>query len=72
MSNIPLVIGYKLDKALELLGGKQNIIIDTTTTPYEDKIEERQGNAPIVVRQITKNDEIKLTTTHFAKNTLHY
>lgn len=65
MSNIPLVIGYKLDKALELIGGKQNIIVDTTITPYEDKIEERQGNAPIVVRQKTKNGEIKLTTSFF-------
>lgn len=72
MVRIPLVIGYKLDKALQLIGEKNKIIIDSTSTPYEDKKEERQGNAPIVVRQIAKNDEIRLTTTHFAKNTLHY
>lgn len=65
MSKIPLVIGYKLDKALQLIGDKQNIIIDTTITPYEDKKEERQGNTPIVVRQRTTNDEIKLTTSLF-------
>ena len=72
MSKIPLVIGYKLDKALQLIGDKQNIIIDATSTPYEDKKKERQGNTPIVVRQRVINDEIKLTTTYFAKNTLHY
>lgn len=71
MGNIPLVIGYKLDKALELIGDKQNVIIDTTTTPYEDKIKERQGNTPIVVRQKTENGEIKLTTACFAKSNLH-
>ncbi|MHB1392468.1 MAG: hypothetical protein ACYCYE_05180 [Clostridia bacterium] len=72
MGKIPLVIGYKLDKALQLIGEKHNIIIDTTITPYEDKKEERLGNTPIVVRQKTINDKIKLTTTYFAKNTLHY
>ena len=72
MSRIPLVIGYKLDKALQLIGDKQNIVIDSTITPYEDKKEERQGSTPIVVRQRANKDEIKLTTTYFAKNTLHY
>jgi hypothetical protein len=71
LSKIPLVIGYKLDKALQLIGDKQNVVIDTTITPYDDKKEERQGNTPIVVRQRVINDEIKLTTTLFAKNTLH-
>lgn len=65
MGNIPLVIGYKLDKALQLIGDKMNVIIDTTTTPYEDKKEERQGNTPIVVRQKATKDEIKLTTSLF-------
>lgn len=69
MDNIPLVIGYRLDKALQLLN---NIPIDIieTTTPFEDKIEERQGNSPIVIRQKTKNDVVKLTITYFASNTL--
>jgi hypothetical protein len=62
---MPLVIGYKLDKALQLLGDKENIIIDTTSTPYQDKIEERQGNEPIVVRQKAINGKIKLTIAIF-------
>lgn len=71
MSKIPLVIGYKLDKALQIIGDKQKIKIETTITPYDDKREERQGNTPIVVRQRVINDEINLTATYFAKNTLH-
>ncbi len=72
MGKTPLVIGYKLDKALQLIGEKHSIVIDATITPYEDKKEERQGNTPIVVRQKAIKDKIKLTTTYFAKNTLHY
>lgn len=65
MVKIPLVVGYKLDKALQLIGDKNNIIIDSTSTPYEDKKKERQGNTPIVVRQKAKNDEIRLTVSLF-------
>lgn len=71
MCKIPLVIGYKLDKALQLIGEDYDIIIDSTSTPYQDKKDERQGNTPIVVRQKAENDKIRLTTTCFAKNTLH-
>ncbi|MGE5630743.1 MAG: hypothetical protein ACM3TR_06540 [Caulobacteraceae bacterium] len=65
MNGIPLVIGYKLNKALQLIGGDKKVTIDSTITPYEDKKEERKGNEPIVVRQIVKADEIKLTTSLF-------
>ncbi len=65
MDDIPLVIGYTLDNALQLIGGEHNIVVESTITPYEDKKEERQGNVPIVVRQIVSSDEIKLTTSLF-------
>jgi len=65
LAEIPLVIGYKLDKALQLIGEGHKIIIDSTMTPYEDKKEERRGNTPIVVRQKAEEDEIKLTTSLF-------
>ncbi|HYE83875.1 MAG TPA: hypothetical protein VEG39_17135 [Clostridia bacterium] len=65
MAEIPLVIGYKLDKALQLIGEGYNVVVDSTTTPYEDKKEERQGNTPIVVRQKVASDEIRLTTSLF-------
>lgn len=65
MGNIPLVVGYKLDIALQLIGNKQKIEIETTSTPFIDKIEERKGNTPIVVRQKAENDVIKLTTSLF-------
>lgn len=65
MDRIPLVIGYRLDKAMQLLGENQNISVDSTITPYKDKTEERQGNTPIVVRQKVENDRIIITTCLF-------
>lgn len=71
MSNCPTVIGYKLEEALKLLGDGSKVNIDSTITPYEDKIEDRMGNSPIVVRQKTINDEIFLTVSYFGKSTLY-
>ncbi|MDD3704546.1 MAG: hypothetical protein PHC45_00555 [Clostridiaceae bacterium] len=65
MDNVPLTIGYTLDYALRLIGDKHNITINSTSTPYEDKKMERQGNTPIVVRQKTDNGIIILTTSYF-------
>ncbi|MEA4845611.1 MAG: hypothetical protein VB106_00090 [Clostridiaceae bacterium] len=65
MDNIPLVIGYALDRALQMIGEGHNVIIDSTSTPFEDKNMERQGNSPIVVRQKVGNEGIKLTTSIF-------
>ena len=65
MSDIPLVIGYKLDKALQMIGEGYKVTVDGTSTPYEDKKEERKGNTPIVVRQKFVGDEIRLTTSLF-------
>lgn len=62
---MPLVIGYRLEKALQLLDKKYNIKITTTLSPYKDKIEERQGNSAIVVRQKSESDAIQLTTGLF-------
>lgn len=71
MNEIPLLIGYSIDKALIMIGEKYEVELDLTITPYRDKIEERQGNAPIVVRQKVENGKIRLMTTYFAKSTLH-
>ena len=65
MDNVPLTIGYTLDYALRLIGDKHNITINSTSTPYEYKKMERQGNTPIVVRQKTDNGIIILTTSYF-------
>jgi topoisomerase IA-like protein len=59
------VIGYTLDKALQLIGEKHSVAVESTITPYKDKIEERQGNTPIVVRQKVENDRIILTACLF-------
>jgi hypothetical protein len=65
LTRIPFVIGYRLEKALQLIGEKHSVAVDSTITPYKDKTEERQGNTPIVVRQKVENDRILLTTCLF-------
>jgi hypothetical protein len=70
LAKLPLVIGYKLDKAMQLIGNGYDIVVDTTTTPYEDKKEERRGTAPVVVRQKASDGQIRLTVSYFAKSTL--
>ncbi len=63
--NIPYVIGFSLEKALQLLGNENNIVVEATLTIYDDKRIERQGNTPIVVRQALKDNIVTLTTSLF-------
>jgi hypothetical protein len=65
LNRVPLVIGYDINKAIELIGEGQRIIVAETTTPYEDRKKERQGNTPIVVRQKETDDGIELVTSLF-------
>lgn len=65
LNRVPLVIGYDINKAIELIGEGQGIIVEETTTPYEDRKKERQGNTPIVVRQRETDDGIELMTSLF-------
>ncbi|MFZ5352045.1 MAG: hypothetical protein ACOZCL_04865 [Bacillota bacterium] len=63
--NVPRVIGFELEKAKKLIGSKVEIIVEETSTIFTDKIMERQGNSPIVVRQIIRDGKIVLTTSLF-------
>lgn len=65
LDRIPLVIGYRLDKALEILDGSCSVTVDYTSTPYDDRKAERQGKPPVVVRQKVKDDIIVLTASIF-------
>ena len=65
LNRVPLVIGYDINKAIELIGEGHGIIVAETTTPYEDRKKERQGNTPIVVRQRETDDGIELMTSLF-------
>ncbi len=65
LDNIPLVIGYRLDKALELLDGSCSVAVDYTSTPYDDRKAERQGKPPVVVRQKVIDGTILLTASIF-------
>lgn len=67
---IPNIMGFTLKKALQQIGEQTGISADCvkvemTMTPYEDKKRERQGNEPIVVRQVVSGNEIKLTASIF-------
>jgi hypothetical protein len=63
-SEIPYTIGYEIDRALLMLNG-YNVIIDETSTPFQDKKDERKDNIPIVVRQLIKDDCVLLTVAKF-------
>lgn len=65
LERIPLVIGYRLDKALELIGGSCKVMLDSTSTPYDDRKSERLGNPPVVIRQKTIEGTVLLTTSLF-------
>lgn len=64
MPDIPSTIGYEINRALELLEG-YNVIVEETSTVFEDKILERKENIPVVVRQLVKNDSVILTVAKF-------
>ncbi|MGB7606561.1 MAG: hypothetical protein WBL93_13910 [Lutisporaceae bacterium] len=61
---IPITIGYKVEKALELLK-EYKVIIEDTSTVFNDKIQERKDNIPVVVRQIFKDNFVFLTVAKF-------
>lgn len=63
-SETPYTIGYKIDQAILMLDGYM-LNIEETSTPYDDKKEERKENTPIVVRQLRVDDCIHLTVTRF-------
>lgn len=64
MPEIPITIGYEVDKALKLLKDYE-VIIENTSTVFDDKINERKGNTLVVVRQIYKDSFVFLTAAKF-------
>ena len=58
-------IGYKKDEVIQSIGEKTEIIIKMTQTPFKDKIEERVGSEPIVIKQKEDNGKLILTVTRF-------
>lgn len=64
MFDVPIVIGYDIDKAIQLIGDKK-IVTEMTQTPFLNKQKERQENKPVVVRQLVEGDAIKLTISLF-------
>lgn len=64
MPEIPNTIGYGVEKALELLKDYK-VVVEDTSTVFNDKIQERKENKPVVVRQIFKDNFIFLTAAKF-------
>lgn len=62
--DIPSAIGWNIDKAVLMLRDF-NVIIEETSTPFQDKKEERSTHTPVVVRQINTEDSIYLTVARF-------
>ncbi len=62
--DIPSTIGWNLDKAVSMLRDF-NVVVEETSTPFQDKKEERKLHEPVVVRQIHKEDSICLTVARF-------
>jgi|GEM_PF-4098485 len=64
MSDIPYTLGYDIDRALSLLEGFE-VVVHETSTPFQDKVEERKDKTPVVVRQLKEGDCIYLTVARF-------
>lgn len=61
---IPNTIGYELDRALTMLKA-YHVLVEETSTPFEDKKQERKEHPQVVVRQLNKEDAIQLTVARF-------
>jgi hypothetical protein len=61
---IPYTIGYVIDRALLMLEGYQ-VIVNETSTAFQDKKEERKDNTPVVVKQSWIDNCIYLTVARF-------
>lgn len=64
MPEVPITIGYEVEKALELLK-EYKVVVEDTSTVFNDKIQERKENIPVVVRQNFKDNFIFLTVAKF-------
>jgi hypothetical protein len=62
--DIPYTIGYELDRALLMLNGYE-VIVNETSTPFQDKKDERADHSPKVVRQLKVEGRIYLTVARF-------
>ena len=61
---IPYTIGYELDRALLMLEGFE-VIVNETSTPFQDKKDERKDKTPVVVKQAEIDNSVHLTVTRF-------
>lgn len=67
MVNNKTLIGYELNYAIDkfLKGITKQLIIETTKTPLNYKLEERKHNEPVVIKHIENDERITLTISYF-------
>lgn len=58
-------IGYKLNSAIGKLDKNKELIVQITQTPLKNKMEERMGNEPIVIKHTEDNNRVILTVSYF-------
>ena len=61
---IPYTIGYEIDRALLMLEGFE-VIVNETSTAFQDKKDERKDNSPVVVKQSKVDNCVHLTVARF-------
>jgi hypothetical protein len=61
---IPYTIGYEISRALVMLEG-YDVIVNETSTPFQDKKDERKDHSPVVVKQSQLNNLVHLTVARF-------
>lgn len=61
---IPCTIGYEIDRALLMLEGFE-VIVNETSTAFQDKKDERKDNTPVVVKQSKVDNYVHLTVARF-------
>ena len=61
---IPYTIGYEINRALVMLEGYE-VIVDETSTAFQDKKDERKDHTPVVVKQVQVDNHVHLTVARF-------
>ena len=61
---IPYTIGYEIDRALLMLEGFE-VIVNETSTAFQDKKDERKDHSPVVVKQSKVDNCVHLTVARF-------
>ncbi len=63
--NKSILIGYELNHVIKNIEDTKDLVIQTTKTPLNSKIEERINNEPVIIKHVEDDDRIVLTVSYF-------